>query len=100
MTTSDPHIVSPGGGATDPRQQAFAEEIARALAAIFSQGPHFSPGATASPVPTPTPLVVPAIAGPGVIAPPNPGPSALALGAGGISGAQNGPPTPGFLQQP
>jgi cysteine desulfurase/selenocysteine lyase len=35
----------------------------------------------------------------GPVAPPNPGPAALNVGAGGFSGAQNGPPTPGFLQQ-
>ena len=36
----------------------------------------------------------------GVALPPNPGPSALALGAGGVSTSQSAPPTPGFLSSP
>ncbi len=42
----------------------------------------------------------PPIGAPVPIAPPNPGPSALAVGAGGASPAVTAPPVPGFLHRP
>jgi cysteine desulfurase / selenocysteine lyase len=78
---------------------AFAAELARMANALFQNGtpgqvPH-APGGVSPPVSPPGlgPLM-------GATPPPNPGPSALALGAGGVSTSQNAPPTPGFLSTP
>jgi cysteine desulfurase/selenocysteine lyase len=84
MSTSDP----PGGPALPPgalsfSPEEFATELARVANEMFSGG-----------------LVVPAAPIPAPAVPPNPGPSALATGAGGVSSAQTLPQVPGVLHTP
>ena len=96
MTTSDPAA----GGLTSELTRLTAELFARlpgppAAVAVPQGLPTAAPG-----LPAVSPVLVPLGEAARVAAPPNPGPSALAVGAGGVSGAQNAPPTPGFLQAP
>jgi len=79
---------------------AFVSELARMANALFQNGGPAGEGVRV-PAGAHPPLVPPSM-GPlmGATPPPNPGPSALALGAGGVSTSQNGPPTPGFLSTP
>lgn len=84
MSTSDPSggpALPPGALSFSPED--FATEIARVANEMFGGGP-----------------VVPAASVPAPAVPPNPGPSALATGAGGVSSAQTLPPVPGALHTP
>jgi cysteine desulfurase/selenocysteine lyase len=74
----------PGVGMPD-----LSAQIAELANALFQSGPGATP-ALPSGVPTT----------PAALVPPNPGPSALSLGAGGVSSAQTLPPVPGFLHAP
>ncbi len=82
-----------------PGSEAFVAELARMANALFQGGGASPAGAIPSGV---TPPVAPPAIGPSpsVAFPPNPGPSALALGGGGVSTSQSAPPTPGFLSTP
>jgi cysteine desulfurase/selenocysteine lyase len=76
--------------------EGFVQELARLANQMFQnggpvQGPPVSNISPPFTPPSGAPL-------PGVVAPPNPGPSAL--GVGGASTAQSAPPTPGFLTSP
>jgi cysteine desulfurase / selenocysteine lyase len=77
---------------------AFVAELARMANLMFQNG---GPG-QGPPVSNLAPPVAPPNVGPviGVSSPPNPGPSALAPGAHGVSTGQSAPPTPGFLSSP
>src|SRR3954470_22354237 len=77
---------------------AFVAELARMANALFQNG---MPGQVPTPAGVGSPVAPPAL-GPliGATPPANPGPSALALGAGGVSTSQNAPPTPGFMSSP
>jgi cysteine desulfurase / selenocysteine lyase len=78
---------------------AFVAELARMANALFQNGaPGQVPQAPAGVSPPVSPPGVGALVG--ATPPANPGPSALALGAGGVSTSQNAPPTPGFLSTP
>jgi cysteine desulfurase/selenocysteine lyase len=73
----EPGVTELDQSATGPlASDAFVAELARMANVLFQEG-----GVD------PTP-------------PANPGPSALALGAGGVSTSQHAPPTPGFLSTP
>ncbi|HWA77016.1 MAG TPA: family 2A encapsulin nanocompartment cargo protein cysteine desulfurase [Polyangiaceae bacterium] len=78
--------------------EAFVAQLTQLANALFQSG---GPGQGPS-VSNVVPPVAPPGAGPlpGVTSPPNPGPSALAPGVFGVSTAQAGPPTPGFLSAP
>jgi len=91
-------IEPEASAATDasPSGEAFVAELARLANVMFQGGaPTHAPSAPGNFAPSPN-GASPA----GVSVPPNPGPSALAPGARGVSTAQNGPPTPGFLVSP
>jgi cysteine desulfurase / selenocysteine lyase len=76
--------------------ESFVAELSRIANEMFQNG---GPG-QGPPVSNMTPPVAPrsSVSVPGVVAPPNPGPSAS--GVGGASTAQSAPPTPGFLASP
>jgi cysteine desulfurase/selenocysteine lyase len=98
-TGIEPDASEVGPLASGPFEgQAFAAELARLANAMFQNGgenPALAGVGPSSPGPLPAagPL-------PGIASPPNPGPSALAPGAFGVSTAQSGPPTPGMLSTP
>ena len=100
MTTSEgrpeglPAGVDVPESAEAPFAHALATEIERLANAYFSGAP--VPG-FASPASS-NPALAPGAAVP--VAPPNPGPSALAMGAGGVSPGTAVPPVPGFLHRP
>jgi cysteine desulfurase / selenocysteine lyase len=116
MSTSDPPLPGslPSGAQAPLDPAAMTAEIARLANQFFSAAPNSpadGPGAVAAALPASPhaapPLVAPAGAssalpggGFGAPVPPRIGPSAAALGAGGLSSASSLPPTPGFLQQP
>jgi cysteine desulfurase / selenocysteine lyase len=77
---------------------AFVAELARMANLMFQNGGPGQGPSVASGAPPMAPPSVGPIAG--VSPPPNPGPSALAPGAHGVSTAQSAPPTPGFLSSP
>jgi cysteine desulfurase / selenocysteine lyase len=78
--------------------EALVAELTRVANLMFQNGgPVQTPLVSSSTLPFAAPAAGPL---PGVAAPPNPGPSALAPGAHGISTAQSAPPTPGFLSSP
>lgn len=98
-TGIEPDTAQLGQVASGPFEgEAFVAELARLANAMFqgggpAQGPSVSELAPPVAPPATGPL-------PGVASPPNPGPSALAPGAFGVSTAQSAPPTPGFLSAP
>jgi cysteine desulfurase/selenocysteine lyase len=116
MTTGDgPPPATPAGGLVDAAAATAMEQAIQRFADEFFPrsavgGPSLVPGiATAAPLDLPTSLVrpsaetaaqplAPAVAGMSV--PSNPGPSALAVGAGGASPSVTLPPVPGPLKQP
>ena len=82
---------------------AFVAELVRVANALFQNGGPLGAGGQGAPLPAAVgPLIAPPTTGPlmGATPPANPGPSALALGAGGVSTSQTAPPTPGFLSTP
>ncbi|HEY3594201.1 MAG TPA: cysteine desulfurase, partial [Polyangiaceae bacterium] len=86
MNTPDP----PGGGwPTDPRDDLFAQQIARLASELFSNHGNSS-----------FPATLGAEGAPPIAAPPNLGPSALAPSGGGISPAFAFPLVPGPIQRP
>lgn len=89
MSTSDsltPPLAWNGGAAGAPAPDAnFAAELARLANQVLSQLPGAGLGAG-------LPLAQPPSA------PPHLGPSALSVGAGGVSSSQSAPPTPGVAQ--
>src|SRR5262245_50360158 len=116
MSTSDPPVP---GAVPSPAPEfsidpgALAGEIAKMASQLFGampgsvpQGVGAAPAQPASPSMLTLPPAPPGSAsafgagGPGFLAPPNPGPSAMAPGISGISTAASAPPFPGFVQQP
>jgi cysteine desulfurase/selenocysteine lyase len=101
MTTSELPGVSAGAAPADESRAfaGFAVELERLANQFFANGP----GAA---VPQPAASLTAAPAAPSVgpmpapFTPPNPGPNALAVGAGGASPAVTLPPVPGVLKQP
>ncbi|HEY6078150.1 MAG TPA: aminotransferase class V-fold PLP-dependent enzyme, partial [Polyangiaceae bacterium] len=85
------------GAALQP--EALVAELTRMANALFQGGAPAQLAPTAGLATAPTAVASPA-APPFPVTPPNPGPSALALGAGGVSTSQSGPPTPGMLTAP
>src|SRR6187551_513541 len=98
----EPGVTELDQSASGPlASDAFVAELARMANALFQHGgsPAAGPGGVQLPagVSPPVPTVGPLLA---ASPPANPGPSALALGAGGVSTSHNAPPTPGFLSTP
>ena len=96
----EPGVTELDQSASGPlASDAFVAELARMANALFQNG---APGQVPQAPAGISPPVSPPGVGPliGASPPANPGPSALALGAGGVSTSQNAPPTPGFLSTP
>jgi cysteine desulfurase/selenocysteine lyase len=96
MSTSDrPEAsIAQAGAPNDDLALSLAKEIERFANLYFAGVP--GPALNAPGVVAPSPPV----GAPVPIAPPNPGPSALAFGAGGASPAVSAPPVPGFVHRP
>ena len=98
---ADPAIAAPGatpGAPADDLALSLAKEIERFANLYFAGVPGPAVGG-----PDPHGRRVPPsppIGAPVPIAPPNPGPSALAVGAGGASPAVSAPPVPGIAHRP
>src|ERR1700678_3705394 len=90
MSTSDPTPGAPN----DEFALSLATEIQRLANAYFAGAP--GPALNAPPVVGPSPPV----GAPVPIAPPSPGPSALAVGAGGAAPSVSAPPVPGIVHRP
>jgi cysteine desulfurase / selenocysteine lyase len=91
-----PELTMPGPGPSHDELAAasMTQEIERLANQYFMGVP--GPAVDAPPAVAPSPVV----GGPVPIAPPNPWPSALAVGAGGASPAVMAPPVPGFVHRP
>jgi cysteine desulfurase / selenocysteine lyase len=112
MSTSEGMPASPPSGpgseATDVAVATAIGQALQRLASEFFVGPQeggVSPlfgTPIGAPIDLPTSLAQPSAGAPGlpVFVPPNPGPSALALGAGGASPSVTLPPVPGPLKAP
>src|SRR5580698_7402335 len=96
MSTSDPTppVAGAGGAPNDAFALSLATEIERLANTYFAGVP--GPALNAPAVVSPSPPV----GAPVPMAPPNPGPSALAIGAGGFAPSVSAPPIPGFVHRP
>jgi cysteine desulfurase/selenocysteine lyase len=90
---ADPSIATPGAP-SDDLALSLAKEIERFANLYFAGVPGPEVNGPGGVPPSP------AFGVPGPIAPPNPGPSALAVGAGGASPAVTAPPVPGVVHRP
>jgi cysteine desulfurase / selenocysteine lyase len=95
IDTSDPAASSGGGALALGREiERLANQLLTGLPAGASPG-----GAGGLPGPT-SPVAMAPLSPVGPAVPPNPGPNALAMGAGGASPALTAPPIPGPIKQP
>jgi cysteine desulfurase/selenocysteine lyase len=96
MSTSDPSepLAATPGTPRDDIALTLAKEIERLANLYFAGVPGPAMNGPAGVAPSPP------VGAPVPMAPPNPGPSALAMGAGGASPAVSAPPVPGFVHRP
>jgi cysteine desulfurase / selenocysteine lyase len=87
-------MPGPGSSPDELAAASMTAEIQRLANQYFAGVP--GPALDRPPAVAPSPVV----GGPVPIAPPNPWPNALAVGAGGASPAVTAPPVPGFLHRP
>jgi cysteine desulfurase/selenocysteine lyase len=95
MTTGDlPPVPGAAPSHDELAAASMTQEIERLANLYFTGVPGPAFGAPAAIAPSPV------VGGSVPIAPPNPWPSALAVGAGGASPAVTAPPVPGFVHRP